>query len=312
MTIVRDSAFGVPHIYGDTRPELMFGIGYASAQDRLFFIDALRHAGRAQLASFAGGGNAAMDASVWAGEPYTEADLSAQVQYIRTRLQDGQQIYSDIISYVAGLNAYIAAAKLNPLMLPAEYAALGDLAGPDPFRAEDLVSIATLVGGIFGVGGGRQLSNAELYQAMRARFGPEHRLVAGSPELPATASRRGRRGRRPRFAGPDRSGFASFRSFVDPADPEAPTTVRGRSFPYLALPRPSRAVTAAIALPDPGRSFRRGRSSPAGRLTPPTCAAPSLTFRRRSAALGCSPFPGGCRTRCSSRPVAAPPGTPSR
>src|SRR5947209_9470052 len=31
VRIVRDGAYGVPHIYGDTRPELMFGIGYASA-----------------------------------------------------------------------------------------------------------------------------------------------------------------------------------------------------------------------------------------------------------------------------------------
>ncbi|HEY2161633.1 MAG TPA: penicillin acylase family protein, partial [Solirubrobacteraceae bacterium] len=29
VTIVRDAGFGVPHIYGDTRAELMFGIGYA-------------------------------------------------------------------------------------------------------------------------------------------------------------------------------------------------------------------------------------------------------------------------------------------
>ena len=55
VTIVRDASFGVPHIYGDTRAELMFGIGYATAEDRLFFIDVLRHAGDGTLAQFAGG-----------------------------------------------------------------------------------------------------------------------------------------------------------------------------------------------------------------------------------------------------------------
>ena len=45
VTIVRDKGFGVPHIYGSTRSGLMFGIGYATAEDRLFFIDVLRHAG---------------------------------------------------------------------------------------------------------------------------------------------------------------------------------------------------------------------------------------------------------------------------
>src|SRR5207245_295463 len=55
VTIVRDKGFAVPHIYGTTRPNLMFGIGYATAEDRLFLIDVLRHTGRAQLSSFAGG-----------------------------------------------------------------------------------------------------------------------------------------------------------------------------------------------------------------------------------------------------------------
>ena len=81
VTIVRDKQFGVPHIYGDTRAELMFGIGYATAEDRLFFIDALRHAGEGDLAQFAGGSNVAMDESVWASEPYTQRDLENQVNY---------------------------------------------------------------------------------------------------------------------------------------------------------------------------------------------------------------------------------------
>jgi hypothetical protein len=81
VTIVRDKGFGVPHIYGTTRGGTMFGAGYAAAQDRLFFIDVLRHLGRAQLSSFVGGaaGNREMDAAQWAIAPYTEADLQRQV-----------------------------------------------------------------------------------------------------------------------------------------------------------------------------------------------------------------------------------------
>src|SRR4051794_20319154 len=67
VTIVRDQDFGVPHIYASTRGGAMFGEGYAAAEDRLFFIDVLRHAGRAQLSSFAGGaeGNREMDREQW-------------------------------------------------------------------------------------------------------------------------------------------------------------------------------------------------------------------------------------------------------
>ncbi|MDQ6745073.1 MAG: penicillin acylase family protein, partial [Actinomycetota bacterium] len=50
----------------------------------------------------------------------------------------------------------------------------------------------------------------------------------------------------------DTSGFATLLSFVDPSDPEAPTTVRGHSFPYQTLPAVGRAMRATLALPDPG------------------------------------------------------------
>src|SRR5215210_1225868 len=57
VTIVRDG-FGVPHIYGSNRQGAMFGAGYAAAEDRLFMMDVIRHVGRAQLSTFAGGSNA--------------------------------------------------------------------------------------------------------------------------------------------------------------------------------------------------------------------------------------------------------------
>ena len=45
VRIVRDKAHNVPHVSGDTRADTMFGAGYATAQDRLFFMDVLRHTG---------------------------------------------------------------------------------------------------------------------------------------------------------------------------------------------------------------------------------------------------------------------------
>ncbi len=290
VTIVRDKGFGVPHIYGDTRAALMFGVGYASAEDRLFLMDALRHAGQGDLAQFAGGANASMDESVWASEPYTQQDLTNQINWGRAQQPYGPQIFDDAQNYVDGINAYIAKAESNPLssamMLPAEYAAIGQPLGPQPFSLQDVVSIATLVGGIFGNGGGDQLQNALLYENLKQRFGSEHYNIAGSPELVAAARRPAARKPAPKTSAPpftgaadvgagataahpaprahtttakakaktkvDHSGFATFRSLVDPADPEAPTTVRGKSFPYQQLPLPTKAVLKTIALPDRG------------------------------------------------------------
>ena len=80
VTIVRDKQYGVPHIYGSTRAGAEFGLGYAAAEDRLFFIDILRHLGRAQLSSFIGGatGNREFDRSQWSIAPYNESELQRQ------------------------------------------------------------------------------------------------------------------------------------------------------------------------------------------------------------------------------------------
>ena len=126
VTIQRDSAYGVPHVYGDTRADTMFGAGYAGAADRLFLMDVLRHTGRAELASFLGGSNAEADAGQWSFAPYTEADLEKQItQMPQLYGAGGPQAVDDVNAYVEGINAYIAAANLDPALKPGEYTLLG-------------------------------------------------------------------------------------------------------------------------------------------------------------------------------------------
>jgi len=218
VTIIRDEQFGIPHIYGETRGDTMFGEGYASAQDRLFLMDILRHTGRAQLSSFIGGSpsNRAMDHAQWQFAPYTEADLQKQVDDAgKFYGAAGEKLVEDVKAYVAGINAYVSEAKTNPTLMPAEYAALGKL--PQPWKVTDVVAEASLIGGIFGKGGGRELDSAQLMQAFEKRFG--------------------------RKAG--RRAWLGFRS---KNDPEAPTTVSAR-FPYETT---SAFAKRGLALPDRG------------------------------------------------------------
>jgi acyl-homoserine lactone acylase PvdQ len=227
VTILRDKGFGVPHVYGKTRDGAMFGLGYAAAEDRLFFMDALRHAGRGQLSSFAGGANAKQDADQWEVAPYTEADLERQTQPppgFPPAL--AATIASDADNYIAGINQYINEAKLDPTKMPGEYAALGHPGGPDPWKRADLVAAASLVGGIFGKGGGNEIAWTEVKHAVDARFKKKKRAKG------------------------------VFKDFRSAEDPEAPTTILGKKrFTYQAPPKKLAKGSRAI--------YRRGSLKPA-------------------------------------------------
>src|SRR4051794_6207334 len=220
VRIERDSAFGVPHVYGDTREAAMFGVGYATAHDRLFFMDIFRHLGRAQLSAFAGGdpANRAFDALMWTVAPYTEADLERQVtQRPRSFEAEADQLRTLLDAYVAGINAYIAEARLDPTKMPGEYAAVGRPQGPDDWKPTDVVATAAVVGAIFGVGGGEEVKSAQALQLARARFGR-------------------------------RAGDRVWADFREADDPSSPSIVHGRRFPYALSPKRPRGVV----LPDPG------------------------------------------------------------
>jgi acyl-homoserine lactone acylase PvdQ len=215
---VRDT-WDVPHIYGDTRAELMFGAGYASSEDRLFMMDVLRHYARGELSSFAGGSpsNRAMDETQWAIAPYTEQDLQSQLTAAHSLYgAAGDQVVSDVQNYIAGINAYISQTTVDPLLLPGEYAALGKL--PQPWTVTDVIAEASLIGGIFGKGGGSELRSALALQALGQRLGRK-------------------------------AGERAWRDFREANDPEAPTTVIDRPFPYETA---NAFSPRGLALPDPG------------------------------------------------------------
>jgi len=214
VTIQRDSAYGVPHIYGDTRADTMFGAGYAGAADRLFLMDVLRHTGRAELASFLGGSNAEADAGQWSFAPYTEADLEKQAtQMPQLYGAAGAQAAADVAAYVEGINAYVAAAKINPALAPGEYTLLGK--PMEPWKVTDVIAIASLVGGIFGKGGGNELNSALTMQAFVERMGKK-------------------------------AGRKAWLGFRAKNDPEAPTTI-AKKFPYEIR---SAFSSKGLALPD--------------------------------------------------------------
>jgi acyl-homoserine lactone acylase PvdQ len=240
VTIVRDKQFGVPHVYGKTRGDVMFGTGYAGAQDRLFLMDVLRHTGRAQLSSFAGGSasNRAMDREQWRLAPYTEEDLQRQIDLAPSVYgARGKQVQDDLTEYIAGINQYISEAQLDPSKKPAEYTLLGIQL--QPWKGTDVMATASLIGGIFGKGGGQELLSAQTYEAFVKRFG----------------------------VGKGRRAWLDFR---EKNDPETPVTAN-KAFPYengspflkkgLALPDAGSVKDAPPGPPLPAAAIARSRSA---------------------------------------------------
>ena len=248
VTIQRDRGFGVPHIYGTSRDGTMFGAGYIGAEDRLFLMDVLRHVGRAELSTFVGGseGNREMDREQWRIAPYTEADLQRQVDQLDDLYgQSGRQVQEDVANYVAGINKYICeATPVNPACaargisssstpgskngatpaqkLPGAYAAItpnGEptVLKPELFTATDVIATASLVGGVFGKGGGAELDASQVLQAAVDKFGADGNKV--------------------------------FEDFRRAEDPEAPVTTN-KPFPYRVPPGSPAADSAG--LPDAG------------------------------------------------------------
>ena len=76
-----------------------------------------------------------MDAEQWSLAPYTEADYQRQFDLGDDLYGDrGRQLQDDALSYVAGINQYIAEARLDPTKMPGEYAAIGRPLGPTTGR----------------------------------------------------------------------------------------------------------------------------------------------------------------------------------
>ncbi|MGH3313704.1 MAG: penicillin acylase family protein [Streptomyces sp.] len=218
VTITRDKATGTPHIKGTTRSGTEFGAGYAAGQDRLWLMDILRDVGRAELSSFAGGaeGNRALEQSLWAAAPYTEDDLKGQVERIRDSGERGALAYRDIQDYVGGINAYIDD-TVGALNYPGEYVLTGHGSKIKDFTVTDVVAIASVIGSIFGNGGGGEVGNALAKLAFQRQYG-------------------------------EAKGEDAYAAWRAQNDTEATTTVRGKEFPYADSPENPEGV----ATPDGG------------------------------------------------------------
>jgi acyl-homoserine lactone acylase PvdQ len=196
LTIVRQSPYEVPRIYGSTRADAMWGAGFATAEDRLFFMDVLRHTAEGTTAELLGSSAAAADSTQLGVQDASPDQLTAQMQSLpRTMGAEGSQALNDIEQYVAGINAFINLTQIDPPRLPAEYPALGIT--PKPWTLADSGAVGTYLIGQFTVFGGAQPQQAEALRLAIKRLGARRGAalyrdlrLASDPSAVVTLSKR--------------------------------------------------------------------------------------------------------------------------
>jgi acyl-homoserine lactone acylase PvdQ len=156
LRILRDR-WDVPHVYGRTRADVEFGAGYVTAEDRFVLLELLRGPGRLAALDAPGIDPFALATSGRQFMPSAAADarLAAELRLVRSAGAKGRQLYADVRSYVAGINAY--------------YRKNGQ--GLRPWTTTDVIAVGALLGANLGVGGGDETRRSMFYDALRKRFG---------------------------------------------------------------------------------------------------------------------------------------------
>lgn len=130
VDIYRDE-YGIPHIYAQNRDDLMFAVGFVSAQDRLWQMDLTRRAATGRLAEIF-------------GERVISADLLARtIGYERIAKQQIEKLSPDELAaleaYSRGVNACVAGSAA----LPIEFRLLKY--EPEPWRPSDSLAISRVL-----------------------------------------------------------------------------------------------------------------------------------------------------------------------
>jgi acyl-homoserine lactone acylase PvdQ len=172
--IYRDTRFGMAHIYAKSRSSLMYAAGYAQAQERLFLMDVIRRMAEGRLAGLLGPSAAQGDAAQLTNQDFSPRELMRQYDQLPAKYgAPGKRAQQDIKNYVAGINGYINQTKSDPLLLPAEYPALG--ATPARWQISDTAAEAVFLVTQFTVNDGGEEINQQLQEAFQRRFGKRWR-----------------------------------------------------------------------------------------------------------------------------------------
>jgi acyl-homoserine lactone acylase PvdQ len=188
LVIKRDS-FGVPHVYGKTRADVEFGAGWVTAEDRGLFIETIRGPSRVAALDVPGIDPFKLATSLGQFTPSRATErfiTSSARRFVKDK--QGLRVLRDVDAYVAGINAYYRKTK-NPAK---------------PWTRNDVAAATSLIGAVFGKGGGNEVGSSRLLSGLQSRLGPA-------------------------------AGFGAWEDLTERQDADSSTTL-SKSFPYNKAP----------------------------------------------------------------------------
>ncbi len=185
VTILRDR-YDIPHIYGTTRDDVMFGSGWVAAEDRGLLLSA--GLGPAYVAAVGVPGINAFGlvTSLRSFTPSAQSIrfVNNQQKVLLRAGAKGRQVLRDLRDWVDGINAYEA--SLPPSQRINIKATVADAIAGFAF-----------IGSIFGNGGGNEVANSDFLARLERRFGARKGLKVfrdlrevNDPEAPTTIKKR--------------------------------------------------------------------------------------------------------------------------
>jgi acyl-homoserine lactone acylase PvdQ len=137
-----------------------------TAEDRGLYLQLLR--GPARLSALDVPGydafSLALSARQFTPSAQTEAFLATQVKLAQQTAR-GRQMIADVDAYLGGINAY--------------FKSKGGFV--KPFTRNDVIAFGTLIGAVFGAGGGNEARSAQFLSALQQRLGTSLLYTYPSP-----------------------------------------------------------------------------------------------------------------------------------
>ena len=183
LEIWRDK-FDIPHIFGATRGDAMFGSGWVAAQDRGLLLALGLGPAFVAAMSVPGLNPFEMLLTQRSFKPSAQAVkwVEEQKQSLIEKGAEGTQVIEDLEHWAEGINAY------EQTLPEAQRLPTVNLA--------DAIAGFAFIGSIFGDGGGNEVTNSNFLAGLEKKLGPEEGLKVfrdlreiNDPEAPTTAKK---------------------------------------------------------------------------------------------------------------------------